>query len=241
MLSSSKRFKAIIIDDERFAREELKILLKDSKDIDIVGEADDIEKSIIEIQTKNPDFIFLDIQLGKNTGFELLERVKGDFKIIFVTAYNEFAIKAFEVNALDYLLKPINPERLTLTLERIRNNSADAPKGLDYDDVIFIKSNLLSAFIKVNNITCISANGDYTLIYTVHNKRHIALETLKNWEERLPQKHFCKVHRSTIVNLNYVEKIVNLENKTSLIYLSHTETPIKMSRRFAVKLSEKLK
>jgi len=241
MSYNKKQFRAILIDDERFAREELKILLKDFKDIDLVGEADDIEKSITEIKNKNPDFIFLDIQLGENTGFDLLERVKGGFKIIFVTAYNEFAIKAFEVNALDYLLKPVNPDRLSLTLDRIRNNIVGAPNELDYDDVIFVKSNMSSTFIRVNTITSISAYGDYTLLYTASEKRHISQETLKKWEERLPQKYFCKVHRSTIINLNFIEKIVNLENKTSLIYLDHSENPIKMSRRFAAKLQNELK
>ncbi len=236
-----KKFRAIIIDDERYAREELKILLKDHNDIEIVGEADDIEKSITEIQSKNPDIIFLDIQLGKDTGFDLLEKVSGNFKTIFVTAYNEFAIKAFDVNALDYLLKPVNPDRLNLTLDRIRNNIADTPKNLDYDDSIYVKSNLSSMFVRINTVTCICAEGDYTSIFTNYGKRHVVLETLKNWENRLPEKHFCKVHRSAIVNQNYIEKIVNLENKTSRVYLNHREEPIEMSRRFAAKLQSELK
>lgn len=231
-----KQYRAIIIDDERYAREELKILLKDFNDIEIVGEADDIEKSITEIKNKNPDIIFLDIQLGKETGFDLLDKVSANFKTIFVTAYNDFAIKAFEVNALDYLLKPVNPDRLNLTLNRIRNKIIDKPKNLDYDDSIYVKSNSSSMFVQINTITCICAEGDYTSIFTKNSKRHVVLETLKNWEERLPEKHFCKVHRSTIVNQNYIEKIVNFENKTSRVYLNHREDPIEMSRRFAAKL-----
>jgi two-component system, LytTR family, response regulator len=236
-----KQYKAIIIDDERLAREELKILLKDINDIEIVGEADNIEKSITEIQNKNPDIIFLDIQLGKETGFELLEKISGNFKTIFVTAYNDYAIKAFEVNALDYLLKPVNPDRLNLTLDRIRNNISDSPKNLDYDDSIYVKSNLTSMFVRINTVTCICAEGDYTSIFTNYGKRHVVLETIKNWEKRLPEKHFYKVHRSTIVNQNYIEKIVNLENKTSRVYLNHREEPIEMSRRFAAKLQSELK
>lgn len=235
------QFRALIIDDERYAREELKILLKDFNDIEIVGEADDIEQSIIEINNKNPDIIFLDIQLGKDTGFDLLEKISGNFKTIFVTAYNEFAIKAFDVNALDYLLKPVNPERLNLTLDRIRNNISDTPKNLDYDDSIYVKSNSSSMFVRINDVTCICAEGDYTSIFTNYGKRHVVLETLKNWENRLPRKHFCKVHRSAIVNQNYIEKIVNLENKTSRVYLNHREEPIEMSRRFAAKLQSELR
>jgi two-component system LytT family response regulator len=236
-----KQYRALIIDDERYAREELKILLKDFKDIEIVGEADGIENSISEIKIKNPDIIFLDIQLGKDTGFDLLEKVHGDFKTIFVTAYNDFAIKAFEVNALDYLLKPVNPDRLNLTLDRIRNNISDTPKNLDYDDSIYVKSNSSSMFVRINDVTCICAEGDYTSIFTNYGKRHVVLETLKNWENRLPRKHFCKVHRSAIINQNYIEKIVNLENKTSRVYLNHREEPIEMSRRFAAKLQSELK
>jgi len=236
-----KKLKAIIIDDERYAREELKILLKDFKDIEIVGEADDVEKTITEIKSKKPDIIFLDIQLGRETGFDLLEKVSGDFKTIFVTAYDDFAIKAFEVNALDYLLKPVNPDRLSLTLDRIRNDIIDSPKNLDYDDSIYVKSNLSSMFVRINTVTCICAEGDYTSVYTKHGNRHLVLESLKNWETRLPQKHFYKVHRSTIVNQNYIEKIVNLENKTSRIYLNYKENPIEMSRRYAAKLQANLK
>ncbi len=231
-----KQFRALIIDDERYAREELKILLKDFNDIEIVGEADNIESSIVEINSKDPDIIFLDIQLGRETGFDLLEKVSANFRTIFVTAYNEFALKAFDVNALDYLLKPVNPDRLNLTLDRIRNNISDAPKNLDYDDSIFVKTNLSSIFVRINQVTCICAEGDYTSIFTNYGKRLVVLETLKNWEKRLPGKHFCKVHRSTIVNQNYIEKIVNLENKTSRVYLNHREEPIEMSRRFAAKL-----
>lgn len=236
-----KQLKAVIIDDERYAREELKILLKDFNDIEIIGEAVDVENSINEIKRKNPDIIFLDIQLGKETGFDLLEKVSGNFKTIFVTAYNDFAIKAFEVNALDYLLKPVNPDRLKLTLDRIRKNIIKTPKNLDYDDSIYVKSNSSSMFVRINSVTCICAEGDYTSVYTTHGKRHLVLETLKKWEERLPEKHFCKVHRSTIVNQNYIEKIVNLENKTSRVYLNHRKEPIEMSRRFAAKLQSELK
>ena len=207
-----KKFKAIIIDDERYAREELKILLKDFNDFEIVGEADDIEKSIIEIESKNPDIIFLDIQLGKDTGFDLLEKVSGNFKTIFVTAYNEFAIKAFEVNAL-----------FALELGEPGNYS------------IYVKSRSSSMFVRIDTVTCICAEGDYTSIFTKYGKRYIVLETLKSWEERLPGQHFRKVHRSTIVNQNYIEKIVNLENKTSRVYIKHREEPIEMSRRFAAK------
>ncbi len=227
--------RALIIDDERYAREEIKILLKEFNDIHVVGEADDVNRSISEIKVKNPDIIFLDIQLGRETGFDLLEKAAGNFKIIFVTAYDQYAIKAFEVNALDYLLKPVNPERLRLTLNRIRNNSIIKPKNLDYDDSIFVKSNFHSMFVKIDTIICICIDGDYSSIYTKDKKRYVILETLKNWEQRLPEKHFYKIHRSTIININCIEKIVNLENKTSRVHLYNKEEPLKMSRRFAAK------
>lgn len=236
-----EKLKTILIDDERYAREELKILLKDHCDIEIIGEADTIEKSINEIETKNPDIIFLDIQLGRETGFDLLEKVSGKFKTIFVTAYNEFAIKAFEVNALDYLLKPVHPERLKLTLDRIRNNTISQTKKLDYDDSIFVKSKSSSMFVQLNTITCICSEGDYTSIYTKTGKRYVVLETVKSWEKRLPENQFCRIHRSTIVNQNYIEKIINLDNKTSRVYISQRENPLEMSRRFAAKLQSENK
>jgi two-component system LytT family response regulator len=145
-----KHFKSLIVDDEELAREDLKILLKDFSEIEIIGEADSVEEAKILIEETNPDLIFLDIQMPGKSGIELLEEIKTNAKVIFVTAYDEYAIRAFEVNAQDYLLKPVNKERLSLTLEHLRseeNNGFEKQGKLELSDYIFVMVNNTYQFL----------------------------------------------------------------------------------------------
>ncbi|MCK9280757.1 MAG: response regulator [Melioribacteraceae bacterium] len=153
--------KTIIIDDEKLAREDLKALLKDFPDIEILGEADNVGKGIKLIEEEEFDLIFLDIQMPGETGFDLLNKIKTDKKIIFVTAYEQFAIKAFEVSAQDYLLKPVNKERLAIAVNKIRNsenNTIDKKyKPLEYSDTIFLLMNNSYQFINISSIIKINS------------------------------------------------------------------------------------
>ena len=233
---------AIIVDDERLARSELRLLLTDFAEISIVGEAKNLTEAVNLIQAHKPDVVFLDVQLSGENGFDLLERVEKDFKLIFVTAFDEFAIRAFEINAIDYLLKPVNPERLAKTLERLFeaiNKGEAASRKLEYEDRLLIEIGRRSRFVKISSIKCICADGDYSTVFTDDNKKHLVAKPLKEWEDRLPQKHFVRIHRSTIVNLEFVERVETWFGRSSQIHLLNTKEPLPISRRCAAQLKLK--
>jgi two-component system, LytTR family, response regulator len=233
--------KALIIDDERLARRELRMLLTEHTEIEIIGEAESLKDALHKINLNKPDVIFLDVQMRGETGFDLLEQLDFSGKIIFVTAFDEFAVRAFEVNALDYLLKPINPNRLSQALERLQNDSDISPKTLrklEYDDRLFLEINNRSVFLGVSSIICISASGDYSEIYTADGKKLLIAKSLREWEERLP-KNFVRIHRSTIINFEYVEKVESRFNRSYRVFLNGIKEPFTISRRYSVAIKER--
>lgn len=239
----SKVFRSIIVDDEKLAREDLKALLKDFCEIEIVGEASNISEAKKLIENLNPDLIFLDIQMPGKSGFDLLTEIKCEAEIIFVTAYDEYAIKAFEVNAQDYLLKPIIKERLALAIDHLKV-AEEAPmeydKKLEYVDNIFLMINNYYQFIKVSSIIKITAAGNYSEILTNTKTKGLVLKSMREWESRLPVNYFVRIHRNTIINLEFVDHIEEWFNYSYQIYLKGIETPVVMSRRYAVKLKDKM-
>src|SRR5574341_2503981 len=160
-------FKAIIVDDEWLVRSELKIMLATYPEIEMVGESANVAQAIPLIQHTHPEVIFLDIQMPGASGFDLLEQIDIAAKIIFITAYDKYAIRAFEVNALDYLLKPISKERLAKAIKRLQTNepaSAAVSKKTSYDDVIYVIVNGALKFVKLPLLKCITAEGNYSFI-----------------------------------------------------------------------------
>ncbi len=234
-------WKAIIVDDERLARAKLYRLLDEHKNIKIIGEADGVSNAIKLIETEKPDVIFLDIQMPNATGFDLLEQIKIEAQIIFVTAFDEYAIRAFEVNALDYLLKPINSKRLAETIERLNkidiNESTKEP--LEYNDYFFVNTKDESKFIKVNSIKCIVAADVYTEVFTKTDEKFLLSKTMNDWESQLPKKNFIRIHRSTIINLEYIEKVEKWFNYSYRVFLKNISKPFIISRRYAAKIKGK--
>jgi two-component system, LytTR family, response regulator len=232
--------KAIIVDDERLARLNLKKLLEPYSEIEIVGAAGSCESAIELINFYNPQLIFLDIQLGGETGFDLLEVIDNSIKIVFVTAFDEYAIRAFEVNAIDYLLKPVNPERLKVSIKRLLNREKrqkSEPKSYEYSDSIYVKlNNYASRFIKISSISFIEPVGNYSKIVTLEGKHCLVLKTLKQWQEELPDNNFVRIHRSSIVNIEHVERIEKKSNAQHRAYLKNIAEPLEVSRRYAKKL-----
>lgn len=224
---------AVIVDDERPARKELTFLLKSFPEITVVGEADSIESAVAVIVRTKPDIVFLDIQLAGENGFDLLQRIAVNFKIVFVTAYDEYAIKAFDVNASDYLLKPVDPARLAKSLNRIfgQDVSNTEVKRFDYNDSIYLKLNNHSAkFVELSTISTITSVGNYSKLVTVDGNKYHVLKTLKQWEKELPLTCFVRLHRSTIVNIKHIVKIENHSKIYNRAYLKNSETPIEISR-----------
>ena len=233
------RLKALVVDDERLARRDLRQMLDEHPSIEVVGEADSVDAAVALIGGERPDVVFLDVQMPERSGFELFDLVDVTFKVIFATAFDAHAIRAFEVNALDYLLKPISPERLARAVERLGVEGPrpePAARKLDYDDRIFLTANDRPQLVKVETIAYIRAAGDYTEVYTVDGPMLFVQKPLKEWEERLPSNFFSRVHRSTIVNVERIERIDETLARSYVVHLRGVAEPIAMSRRYAGEL-----
>jgi two-component system LytT family response regulator len=206
--------KALLIDDERLARNELRRLVAAHHDIEIVGEAVDVPDAQAKIAALKPDLLFLDVQMPGADGFSLLEQIEGPVPlVIFTTAYDEFAVKAFEFNALDYLLKPVDPNRLGAALEklRLRGTGAGAPEEtsrtrLTLDDKVFVREGDHCWFVPVKNIRLLESEGNYTRVHFDENKPQL-FRSLTAMEERLDPKHFFRANRKQVINLAWVEGI----------------------------------
>ena len=238
-------FKTLLVDDERLARQELRELLTDFNEIQIIGEAKNLAEAVSLIESEKPDVVFLDIQLRHENGFDLLEKVEHNFNLIFVTAFDEFAIRAFEINALDYLLKPVNPKRLKASIDKLYKEdvaSALPSQRLSIDDPIFLNLGEHSHFLQINKISHICASGDYSEVFIIEgngSSRALLVEkSLKEWQERLPEKCFVRIHRSTIININQIDSIETLANRTMEVYLKNTSKIFTVSRRYASKFKQ---
>lgn len=238
-----KNYNAIIVDDERLARLDLISILKEFENIKIIGEAEDVATAESLCRKLNPDIVFLDIQMPGESGFALLEKISPDIKIIFVTAYDEYAVRAFDVNAMDYLMKPVNPERLRHTISKLEQKTdklVNKYKTLCYEDSLFILLNSQMKFVKISDILVIESSGDYTKISLKNNIKGLTSKPMREWEERLPEKHFIRIHRTAIVNLNFIDKVEEWFNNSFKVFVSGKTEPLLISRRYASKLKEKM-
>ncbi|TRX38731.1 response regulator transcription factor [Flavobacterium sp. ZT3R18] len=204
-----KKIKVIIVDDERLSREELKRALKVYEDFVLIGEAEnaDVAKDLIE--TKMPDLIFLDIQMPEKSGFDLLESLDSVPAVLFTTAYNQYAVQAFEVNALDYLMKPIREERFAKAIEKIRNTismKSSFNNAETKDRKIFIKDGEKRFFIQLNEIYLIESLENYTRLF-FQEKKALQRRSLRQWEEILDENIFFRINRTEIVNIKYIQEV----------------------------------
>lgn len=240
--------KAIIIDDERLARTELRKLLQEYPEIEVIDEASNAEEGIQKIDSLNPDLIFLDIQMPGKTGFEMLQELDHTPAVIFTTAYDDYALKAFEVNALDYLLKPIEPKRLGDAVEKVKKllqksgsefrlPSLAGPQSLlREDDQVFVKDGDRCWFVRLSDVRLFESVGNYAKVFFGNNKPLI-LKSLNALEERLDPKCFFRANRKHIVNLQAIEKVESYFNGGLLLELKGGEK-IEVSRRQTVKFKE---
>ncbi len=239
MMNPSRPLHALIVDDERLARKELLYLLRDFSDIKAVGEADSVRCAAQLIDEKRPDVVFLDVQMRGETGFDLLELVEVPFRVVFVTGYDRYAIRAFEINALDYLLKPVRSDRLAEAIRRLiegKPRTRHNGEGLAHNNVFFLRFGKRERFVNIDDIVFISAAGDYSEVITVRGQQALASSSLKEWERKLPPEQFVRMHRSTIVNLAYVKAVTPTTNNAFLVYVQGQPEPLRMSRRYASKI-----
>lgn len=234
--------KALIIDDERLARKELSNLLAEYKDIEILGEAANADEAEEMIDKLNPDLIFLDIQMPGRTGFELLETLERTPKVIFTTAYDEYALKAFEFNALDYLLKPIDSKRLTESINKIRKEveaqeeQEKKNNQLTVNDQVFVKDGDNCWFVKLKDVRLFESDGNYIKVYFDKNKPMIH-KSLNALDEKLDNKHFFRVSRKHIINLEWIDEIETWFNGGLMVKLKGGEK-VEVSRRQATKFKD---
>lgn len=229
----------IIVDDERLARRELRNLLTSFPEINIIGECDSAEDAITEIDKLKPELVFLDIHLPGKDGFGVLEELDHMPQVIFVTAYDEYAIKAFEINALDYLLKPIQTERLEEAVRKLDTTPIlpiDTNDKLGENDLVFVKDGDKCWFVKLRDVPVFESEGNYVRVYFENNKPLI-LKSLNNLANRLDEKHFFRANRKYIINLNWIESIENWFNGGLKVKLKNGEE-IEISRRQASKLKD---
>jgi two-component system LytT family response regulator len=234
---------AIIVDDERLARRELRAMLEESHGsaVRVVSEAATVRTAAELVRTCDADVVFLDVQLAGESGLELLPLLDPSLAVVFVTAFDQYAVRAFEVNALDYLLKPVAPGRLARALDRLGTpndgvaGQTAAPK-LDYQDRLFLRLDDRMGFVKVADIVTIVADGDYSVVRLAGARTHRARKSLREWAARLPENGFARVHRSTIVNLEFVERVEEWSHFSYRLYLRGLAEPVTMSRRYAGQL-----
>jgi DNA-binding LytR/AlgR family response regulator len=314
---------SLIIDDDSGCRKVLTRMLQKYPEVDVVGEAECINSALDILKSEEPDSVFLDIKLKNENAFDLVNQIPEKTRVIFVSGYEKYALKAFEINAFDYIKKPFNAERLDQTVKKLisdlklhredkyslinhenhseelilehsgnghngnghngnghngnghngnghygfkygssviinlseedddemadgkehemsgRNHNGN--KNLEYDDRIFITTENISRFLKISQILCITAEKDYTYIITPGGKKFLVLKSMAEWEERLTPKYFVRIHRSSIVNLEYVEKVERWFNYSYQVYVNGIAEPFQMSRRYSSRLKERFK
>ena len=240
MSCNARVIRAAIVDDERLARRAFRSLLADERDVVVVAEAGSVDEAEAAIRRERPDVVFLDVQMRGESGFDLLARGAGPFRTVFVTAFDAYALRAFEVHAVDYLLKPVDPVRLAEALRRIRGPLTPVedtePAAYQYDDFFFHADERRPRFIRIRDIVFIRAAGNYTEVHTHGEPPALVLRSLAVWEAQLNGTPFVRVHRSVLVNFAFVERIVRGPNYTYDLHLKGCPDPLPMSRRRALEL-----
>jgi two-component system LytT family response regulator len=232
--------KAVIIDDEVAARRDLRALLGAHPDVIITGEAASLDDARRLLRAGGYDLVFLDVQLLGGSGFDVVPDVQPGARIIFVTAYDQFALRAFEVNALDFLHKPVRTARLAETLRRAGDAAAPAT-SLRGDDIVQVKTGPGAArFVRVAEILVITSQDNYSEVRLANGEHFLVRQTLASWEDRLPAAQFLRVHRQSIVSLARVEGFTHADEETTLLRLTGLPEPVRARRQHLPELQARL-
>jgi len=241
--------RALLIEDEATARADLRAKLAAHPEVSILAEAATLRSARVLLARPDYDLVFLDIQLVGGSAFDLVPDVRPGARIIFVTAYESFALRAFEINALDYLLKPVVPARLAAALQRLaaaptaaEEAASDLPPGpaLRLDDTVYLRSGLRARFAPVADISIIAAHDNYSEVLLADGSKIFLRKSLKAWEDTLPTTHFMRVHRTLIVNLARVTRYQRDGDERTLLYIAGAAEPVAASRYRWSELRERL-
>lgn len=237
----NKKIRALLVDDEVPALELMRDLLQVHPQIEVIGQARSVAEAAVLAAQLRPDLIFLDIQMPREDGFALLPKLSHPAEIVFVTAHDEHAVRAFMVNAVDYLLKPIHPERLHQTLSRLgRVVVPSRENSLSMGDQIFFKTNRGLQSSLVQAITHIEAMENYTRVHLEDGRIHLLRRTLAEWEKLLPRKKFVRLERSLLVGLHAVRELQVQSREAALLYLKGHSEPLSLARRGSLRLRQAL-
>jgi two-component system LytT family response regulator len=243
---------ALIIDDEPASCDALRTLLRAHPEISVRREAGTLAEARIALASTDYQLVFLDIQLIGGTGFDLVPLVRPGARIIFVTAYDRHAVRAFEVNALDYLLKPVAPARLAQAIARViaalrapageESVPTGTPARLTVDDRVLLKLGAgHERFVRVADIRCIASNENYTEVFVgAPAERLLVRRTLRAWEDALPAEQFVRVHRQTVANLTHARGLQRQTDSVSHLTLAGMAAPVSVSNRYLPALRERL-
>lgn len=238
------KVRAVIVEDSRLARNELKELIKKHDEIELVGEAENVDLGFELIQKETPDLLFLDINMPEKDGFELLEMLDDVPITVFTTAFDEYAIKSFEYNALDYLLKPINEKRFAVAFEKVKtklkSNQEDRGKTerLSSNSQIFIKDGESCWLVKIGDISHFEIVGNYTRVF-FEDKKPLLYKSLNQVEEKLPEQSFFRANRQQIVNTNFIANVVPWFNGKLKLQMQNGDE-IEVSRRQSYIFKDKM-
>ena len=238
------KIKAVIVEDSRLARQELKELLKKHDEVELVGEAENVDLGYDLIQKVHPDLLFLDINMPEKDGFELLEMLDDVPITIFTTAFDEYAIKSFEYNALDYLLKPVNAKRFALALEKaeakLNEKKSQNAKGnrLSADSQIFIKDGEACWLLKIGEISHFEIVGNYSRVF-FGDEKPMLYKSLNQIEEKLPEDSFFRANRQQIVNTNYISGVIPWFNGKLKLTMQNGDE-VEVSRRQSYLFKDKM-
>ncbi|MDD3845075.1 MAG: response regulator transcription factor [Syntrophorhabdaceae bacterium] len=223
--------RTVIVDDERLARKNLKDLLRVHPYVHVIGEAAAAAEARDVIAKTRPDLVFLDVHMPEGSGFDVLDKLKERPSIIFVTAYDEFAVSAFTRNALDYLLKPLDPGRLNLSLERFLSTPRDRgqPSLITRNDRICLNAGEKVFFIELMDIAAIMSERNYIRIFNVNGECFVLRSPLKEWKERFPSDIFMFLDRSLMINRHHV-RLLKKKNRNGEVYVESIETPFHLGR-----------
>lgn len=232
----------LIVDDESIARKQVAELIHALYPESVIQEAASLKEAKHAIDEDTFSLIFLDINLKGEMGFDLVPFIPKKSKIVFITAMDKYAIRAFEVNALDYILKPPTKERIKKSIDQLNDVEAQPKKLKEFglDDRIFVQSNDKIRFITLNDIRYIEAKDVYSMMVTSEKKSILVRKSLSKWIEILPQKHFLRIHRSSIVNINFIDHITPYGKGTFKVYLDGIEEPLTMSKSYSNALKTRL-
>ncbi len=232
---------AVIVEDSRLARLELKELIKNHPEIDLIGEAENVDDALLLIEDKRPQLVFLDVNMPEKDCFDLLETLDEIPIVIFTTAYDEYAIKSFEYNAFDYLLKPISPERFAKSITKllpVLELKDSSEKILTEDSQIFIKEDEQCWMVFIKDIILFEIVGNYTRVY-FEDKKPLIYKSLNQLELKLPKALFYRVNRQQIINLKHIKKVNSWFNNKLKMTLSN-DLDIEVSRRQSQRFKQDL-